>query len=131
MSEHELLDCIQRDKCECYSRTMNKEQRGLRFLFNACAEVIVESSTEKISARVIELSLRGCFLEISSLPSETHRLRIKIWHSDQFFEASAEVLYVRATGVGVVFSDMKPHSRTVLQAWILAALDHQVQLESI
>jgi len=108
---------------------MYREQRGLRFPFNARAEVVVENSTEKISARVMELSLRGCFLATSSLSSDSHRLLITIWHSDQFFEASAEVLYVGATGVGLVFSDIKPHSRSVLQAWVLAALDDQVKLE--
>ena len=120
---------IQRKRSECYARTMNNEQRGLRFPFNASAEVFVENCTEKINARVTELSLRGCFLETSYLPNEIHRVRIKIWHSDGFFEASAEVLYVRATGVGLVFGDMKPNFRNVLQTWILAALDNQVKLE--
>jgi hypothetical protein len=124
-----LLDRSQRKRSECYAHTMNKEQRGLRFPFDARAEVSVENSTKKITARVTELSLRGCFLETTSLANEIHRLRIKIWHSDQFFEASAEVLYARATGVGLVFGDMKPSFRSVLQTWILAALDSQVKLE--
>ena len=76
------------------------------------------------------MSLRGCFLEISSLPEECRELRVKIWHEEEFLEASAKVLYVRATGVGVVFGgDLKPHYRSVLQAWILAALDYQAKLE--
>jgi hypothetical protein len=108
---------------------MNREQRGLRFPFSARAEVTVENSTKKITGRVLELSLRGCFLEISPLPSETQRLRIKIWHSQEFFEALAEVLYVKATGVGIKFGDVKPHYRSVLQAWILGALDNEVTLE--
>ena len=108
---------------------MNREQRGLRFPFSAHAEVVVENSTENNPARVTELSLRGCFLETSSLPNKIHRLQIKIWHSEQFFEASAEVLYVRATGVGLIFVDMKTNSRSVLQTWILAALDNQAKLE--
>jgi len=28
-----------------------------------------------------------------------------------------------------VFGDMKPHSRNVLQGWILAALDNQAELK--
>ena len=108
---------------------MNREQRGLRFPFSAHAEVVVENSTESTPARVTELSLRGCFLETSSLPSKIHRLQIKIWNSEQFFEASADVLYVKATGVGLVFVDMKTDSRSVLQTWILAALDNQAKLE--
>ena len=108
---------------------MSTEQRGLRFPFSAHAEVALENSTENITARVTELSLRGCFLETSSLPSKIHRLQIKIWNSEQFFEASADVLYVKATGVGLVFVDMKTDSRSVLQTWILAALDNQAKLE--
>ena len=108
---------------------MNQEKRGLRFPFSTSAEVILESSRQSIPARVMELSLRGCFLEISSPLREQQRVRVKIWYSDEYFEASAEVLYVRPTGVGLVFGDMKPHSRNVLQGWILAALDNQAELE--
>jgi hypothetical protein len=108
---------------------MKQEQRGLRFPFNARAEVILENSAEKIPARVMELSLQGCFIEISPLRGESHRLSIKIWHSDKIFEASAKILYVRASGVGLLFLNVKPSSRELLQAWILAALDSQVKLE--
>jgi len=124
-----LFDCIQRDAGECYAPTMDQENRGLRFPFSTGAEVILGSSRESIPARVTELSLRGCFLEIPCLLREQQRLQVKILYSDQYFEALAEVLYVRPTGVGLVFGDMKPHSRNVLQAWILAALDNQAELE--
>jgi PilZ domain len=107
---------------------MNQEPRGLRFAFEARAEVVVEGSTAKIPARVMELSFRGCFLEITGLSSEVQRLQVRIWREEQFFEASAKVIYVRATGVGVVFGDIKPHCRNVLQSWILAALDKQVKV---
>jgi len=112
-----------------YPANMNQEKRGLRFPFSASAEVIPEGQREGIPARVMELSLRGCFLEITSHLKEHQRLRVKIWYSHEYFEASAQVLYVRSTGVGLVFGDMKPHSRGVLQAWILAALDNQPELE--
>jgi PilZ domain len=108
---------------------MIREQRGLRLPFSTDAEVIPENSREGIPARVKELSLRGCFLEMSSSLKEHQRLRVKMSHSGHSFEASAEVLYVRPTGVGILFDDLKPHSRSVLQAWVLAALDTQVELE--
>lgn len=111
-------------------RVMKREQRGLRFPFGGRAEVTVAKSNETFAARATELSLRGCFLEISSLPKECRELRVKIWHDEEFFEGPAEILYVRATGVGVVFgSEMKPHYRALLQKWILAALDAQAKLE--
>lgn len=106
---------------------MNQEPRGLRFLFKASAEVILEGSPESVPARVTELSLRGSFLEFPSSLREKEHMQVKIFHADEFFEAPAEVIYVRPTGVGVLFGDMRPHFRKVLQAWILAALDNQAK----
>jgi hypothetical protein len=104
-----------------------EDKRGLRFPFNADAEVVLPSASEKIPARVTELSFRGCFLEISAALQEKQRVRVKIFHSDEFFEAPAEVIYVRPTGVGLVFGNMEPPFRKVLQAWILTALDVQAK----
>lgn len=74
-----------------------------------------------------ELSFRGCFLEISTALQEKQRLRVKIFHSDDFFESSAEVIYVQPSGVGLLFGNMEPPFRKVLQTWILAALDTQAK----
>jgi PilZ domain len=104
-----------------------EDKRGLRFPFKADAEVVLPSSPDKIPARVTELSFRGCFLEISITLQEKQRIRVKIFHSDDFFESSAEVIYVRPNGVGLVFGNMEPPLRKVLQAWILAALDAQAK----
>jgi hypothetical protein len=104
-----------------------REQRGLRFPFDASAEVLLEGRTEKIPSRVTELSFRGCFLETSVALKTHRRVRVKIFHSGQLFEALAEVIYARPTGVGVVFGNVDPHFRKVLQAWILSALDNQAK----
>lgn len=109
---------------------MNEEQRGLRFPFSASAEVFLEGSLESIPARVTELSLRGCLLEISASLAEQQRVQVKIFYADESCEAAAEVLYVRPTGVGLVFGDMNPHFRVVLQKWILTALDGRAESKS-
>ncbi|HEY1469654.1 MAG TPA: PilZ domain-containing protein [Candidatus Acidoferrum sp.] len=112
---------------------MNQEQhqledrRGLRFPFKADAEVVLSGASDKVTARVTELSFRGCLLQVSVALQEKQHLRVKIFHSDDFFEAPAEVIYVRPNGVGLVFGNMEPHFRKVLQAWILAALDAQAK----
>jgi hypothetical protein len=106
---------------------MNQEKRGLRFPFTAGAEIILESSPESIRVHVTELSLRGCFLEIAFSLKEQQRVQLKIFSTGEYFEACAEVIYVRPTGVGLLFVDMKPHCRSVLQAWILTSLDNQAK----
>jgi hypothetical protein len=104
-----------------------ENKRGLRFPFKADAEVVLPNHPDKIPARVTELSFRGCFLEISAALQEKQRVRVKIFHSDEFFEAPAEVIYVKPTGVGLVFGNMEPPFRKVLQGWILTALDVQAK----
>ena len=47
-----------------------EDKRGLRFPFNADAEVALPNHSDKIAARVTELSFRGCFLEISAALQE-------------------------------------------------------------
>lgn len=107
-----------------------QERRGLRFPFDATAEILLESKHEKLPAHVTELSFRGCYLETSVSLKELQRVRVKIFHSDQFFESLAEVMYVRPGGVGVLFGNMEPHFRNVLQGWILSALDQQAESEN-
>jgi hypothetical protein len=104
-----------------------EDQRGLRFRFKADAEVVPESPSKSLPARVTELSFRGCFLEISAALTEQQRVHVKIFQSDEYFEALAEVIYVRPAGVGLVFGDIQPHFRSVLQAWILSASDNQAK----
>jgi hypothetical protein len=106
---------------------MDNDQRGLRLKFSADAEVQVQDSTTSLRGRVTELSLRGCFLEISGSFKDQERVRVKILCPSEYFESLADVIYVRPPGVGLLFVEMKPHFRTVLQRWILSALDHQIE----
>ena len=105
---------------------MEQERRGLRFGFSAGAEIAPESSpTATVPAHVTELSLQGCFLETSALYEMQRPVLVKIYESGEYFETKASVLYVRPSGMGLVFLDVKPHFRAVLQNWVLTALDNQ------
>src|SRR5271157_5138805 len=105
---------------------MDQEHRGLRFAFSASAEIAPESSpTAVVPARVTELSLRGCFLETSASFEMKRPVLVKIFNSGEYFEAAASVLYLKPSGVGLVYREIKPDFRAVLQKWVLAALDKQ------
>jgi hypothetical protein len=112
----------------CDDRCLHQDRRGLRFPFDASAEVVMESApAETLRARATELSLRGCFLEVAGRFEPEERLQVKLFHGSELFEASAEVIYVRKGGVGVTFGEMNPHFRQVLQKWVLAELDKRMQ----
>jgi hypothetical protein len=106
---------------------MHKEKRGLRFEFSADAELCSEDSSTSTRGRAKELSLRGCFVEVSGAFAEHQRIRVKIPNAGECFECWADVIYVRPTGVGLLFVDLAPAARDVLQKWVLTALDRQAE----
>jgi len=115
-----------------YSLKMNRECRGLRFSFDANAEIAPETSPRAVvPGRVTELSLQGCFLETSASLEEKHRVLLKIHDAGESFEAEAVVLYTRPSGLGLLYREVKPRHRDVLQNWILKALDRQLQAQQI
>jgi hypothetical protein len=105
---------------------MDQERRGLRFAFTASAEIALGNSPNVFApARVTELSLRGCFLETSASFEIQSPVLVRINYGGEYFEAEASVLYVRPSGLGLVFGEVKPESRAVLQKWVLSTMDSQ------
>jgi len=106
---------------------MYTDRRGLRFAFEAGAELALKDSPKAVvPGRATELSLQGCFVETAA-KFEAHQLvRVKICDSQDSFEAEAIVLYVRPTGLGLVFREFTPESAAILQKWMIKALDSQL-----
>src|SRR5579885_473258 len=96
-----------------------EDRRGLRFPFDGEAEIFLETPRRKLSARVTELSFRGCFVQVSSTFKPRQRLRLKIRQADDSLEAS----------VAVLFDELEQQALNVLQDWILNALDVQAEAE--
>jgi hypothetical protein len=110
---------------------MEQYCRGLRFSFTADAEIGGQTAPcDFVPARVTELSLRGCLLESSASFEVQSPVLVKIYKSGEYFEAEASVLYVQPSGLGLVFLEIKPLFRAVLQEWVLAALDKQSKAQS-
>jgi hypothetical protein len=99
-----------------------ERRRTPRYPFIATAEVTDQSSQGKVSTRVTELSLRGCYLDMPSpLPMDA-RINIKIYSEGKFFESRAMVVYSQPQlGVGVTFLEIRPQFLSVLKQWLLAA----------
>jgi hypothetical protein len=106
---------------------MEQTRHGLRFRFVAAAEIAPESSpSASITASVKELSLHGCYVDTPAPFSPKTPVLVKIFKSDEYFEAKATVVYAHpALGMGLAFRDVKPDFRIVMQKWLLAALQEQ------
>jgi len=106
---------------------MYPDRRGLRFTFAASAELAIKDSPKAIvPGLVTELSLQGCFVETSAAFEAQRLVLVKIYDSQESFEAEAVVLYVRPTGLGLVFREFTPESAAILQKWMIKALDSQL-----
>jgi hypothetical protein len=82
---------------------VDQEHRGSRFALSASAEIAHGvSPTDFAPPRVTELRLRGCFLDTSASFEIQHPVPLKIYHSEEYFEADASVLYAKPSRIGLV-----------------------------
>jgi hypothetical protein len=103
---------------------MEHEHRSApRFPFIAAAEVLAENNGSRMSARVSDLSVSGCYVDtINPLPDRM-LVQVKIITETQIFEAPARVVYSHThLGMGLAFREVLPNSLNVLQNWLPATV---------
>jgi PilZ domain len=98
-----------------------ERRRTPRYPFIATAEVIEQTAHSSTSTRVTELSLHGCFLEVTKPLAKGVELKVKIYSEGKFFEGPGTVVYALPEGIGVSFHDVHPQYLSVLKRWLLAA----------
>lgn len=98
----------------------NSERRAVsRYPFIASAEETDLDSGARLSARVSELSLKGCYLDtLNPFPKGT-QIRLVILHGSSTFTVHATVIYPQPNmGMGVLFSAVEPEQLEVLTKWL-------------
>jgi len=100
-----------------------ERRKTARFPFIANAEVTDTGANAKINARVSELSINGCYVDmLNPLPAGT-LVFIKIFTETDFFEASASVVYSHPhLGIGLAFRNVSAHFLPTLQKWLREAV---------
>jgi hypothetical protein len=96
-----------------------ERRRSPRYPFFASAELIEDKSEVRITTRLSELGLYGCYLDMMNpFPTGTSVL-IKISEGELKFESHATVVYSQANmGMGVAFQDVEERYLEVLQKWM-------------
>jgi hypothetical protein len=104
--------------------SMEQERRGApRFSFIASAEVLAETVGPRMSSRISDLSLSGCYVDTINPLNNGTLVHVKIFTDTQVFEASATVAFSHThLGMGLAFKDVQPKFRQVLQGWLPAAV---------
>jgi hypothetical protein len=99
---------------------MPVERRGAtRYNFGAIAEVIDLDQSRELVSLTRDLSFSGvCVKTTTPFPTGT-RVRVRITHSGADFAAIGNVTAnVTPTGMGIVFTQIEPNDRAILQKWL-------------
>jgi hypothetical protein len=100
----------------------DERRRTPRFPFNATVQVIEKGASAGISARVTELSLYGCYVEMPDPRPMGSQLLLKVYTEGKYFESQGAVLYSQPSqGMGVGFQNVNPHYLSVLKMWLIEA----------
>jgi hypothetical protein len=94
-------------------------RRAPRFLFIAEVEVTDSNSGAKLSARVSEIGLGGCYVDTLNPFPEGSLVTIHILKDDGVFQAPAKVIYIHpGLGMGICFQGPTPEQAGTLRKWI-------------
>jgi len=105
-----------------------ERHRARRYSFHASIELTDLASETQTRAQTSDLSLFGCRVDtLKPLPAET-KVRIKISHRRENFEALGKVVYSRQNeGMGIHFTNIEPNDQLVLDKWIAERRDPREQ----
>ena len=105
-----------------------ERHRARRYSFHAGIELTDLESETQTKAQTSDLSLFGCHVDtVKTLPAGT-RVRIKISHRSENFEALGKVVYSRQNeGMGIHFTDIELNDQLVLDKWIAERRDTREQ----
>ena len=96
-----------------------ERRRSPRYPFFASAELIEDKSDVRITTRLSELGLYGCYLDMMNPFPTGSSVLIKITEGEAKFESHAKVVYSQPNmGMGVAFQDVEERYMKVLQMWM-------------
>jgi hypothetical protein len=96
-----------------------ERRRTPRYSFVASAEVVADASDARVAASVSELSLHGCYLDMTNPFPLNTPVSIKISAAHEVFHSKGRVIYLHpGIGAGVAFLDVAPEYRAVLESWL-------------
>jgi hypothetical protein len=108
---------------------MRTERRHVpRYPFSALAEIVDEKENARMSSRVSDLSLHGCYVEMKNPFPQGTNVMIEISTETESLETHAIVAHIEPKrGMGVTFSEMPKSVTDILKRWVVHAKGRQAK----
>jgi PilZ domain-containing protein len=96
-----------------------ERRRATRHFFSAQAELFEHRTEVRITSRVGELSLHGCYLDMMNpFPPET-LVALTITAGNETFQANGRIVYsIPNVGAGAAFLDVQSKDQALLERWV-------------
>jgi hypothetical protein len=99
-----------------------ERRRVPRVPFSAAAEILDEHDDSRTPTRIRDLSLGGCYVEMTNPFPAGKNVLIEIYTDSEFLETHATVAFFEPSqGMGLTFSVMQPFFTEVLNKWLAQA----------
>ena len=97
-----------------------KERRAEpRYSVAAMAEATEIKSHTRITGRLSDIGIAGCYFEVMSPFAVGAELNLRVTRNEQTLMASAKVLYsTGGMGMGLLFTKIDPDQRHILHQWV-------------
>src|SRR5271169_5327653 len=96
-----------------------KQRSVRRCALVASVEVTDLRSGARLSARISELGVGGCYVDALNPFPEGALVGLRILRDQGVFETKAKVVYCDSRfGMGLAFIEMTPDQRSLLEAWL-------------
>jgi hypothetical protein len=90
-----------------------------RFIFFADCELTDRSNGSHYETRVTEISLGGCFVDLTVAIPQGTDVHVRIRNEDRIFEAPGQAAYIYpAMGIGIAFVNVSAENQQVLDGWV-------------
>jgi len=90
-----------------------------RFIFFADCELADDSNGSHYEACVTEISLGGCFVDLTVAIPQGTDVHIRVRKDDHIFDSEGMAAYIYPSmGIGIAFVSVSPESQQVLNGWI-------------
>jgi len=96
-----------------------ERRRASRYFFSAEAELMEPQTEQRVTSRVGDLSLHGCYLDMMNPFPADALIKLKITAGDQTFQSNSRIVYaIPNVGAGVSFRDVDSQAQALLERWL-------------
>lgn len=97
----------------------SERRKHFRYQFTGSAEAVEPGTGTRITGRVSDLCLGGCYIDTTSPLEVNAAMRLRVTKDQKTFQAMAKVANTQAgMGMGVSFTSVEPGQLRILENWI-------------